>query len=127
MGKAVTIPATINVTLYEQKLSLSDEFKQNLQQLFPGDPLSDVFVAPQNVKSSTASIPVQFKLQYPLWPVLALMGSILLLIVLALIAMAFGSKRKRYEIWINGLKKQSIQVKPFGKCSIYGEAGREIA
>ena len=127
MGKAVTIPATIDVTLYEQKLSLSDEFKQNLQQLFPGDPLSDVFVAPQNIKSSTATIPVQFKLQYPLWPVLVLMGGILLLIVLGIIALAFGSKRKRYEIWVNGLKKQTIQVKPFGKCSIYGEAGREIA
>lgn len=127
MGKAVTIPATINVTLYEQKLSLSDEFKQNLQQLFPGDPLSDVFVAPQNIKSSTATIPVQFKLQYPLWPVVALMSGIILLVVLALVAMALASKRKRYEIWVNGLKKQTIQMKPFGKCSIYGEAGREIA
>lgn len=127
MGKAVMIPATINVTLYEQKLSLSDEFKQNLQQLFPGDPLSDVFVAPQNIKSSTATIPVQFKLQYPLWPVVMLIGGIILLVVLALVAMALVSKRKRYEIWVNGLKKQTIQMKPFGKCSIYGEAGREIA
>ncbi|OAL76343.1 hypothetical protein [Acinetobacter terrae] len=127
MGKAVTIPATINVTLSEQKLSLSDEFKENLQHLFPGDPLSDVFVAPQNIKSSTAAIPVQFKLQYPLWPVVVLMGGILLLIVLVILAMALASKRKRYEIWVNGLKKQTIQIKPFAKCSIYGEAGREIA
>lgn len=127
MGKAVTIPATINVTLYEQKLSLSDEFKGNLQQLFPGDPLSDVFVAPQNIQSSTAQIPVQFKLQYPLWPVVLMIVGILLLIVFAIVAAALSSKRKRYEVWVNGLKKQTIQIKPFGKCSIYGDAGREIA
>lgn len=127
MGKAVTIPAKIDVTLYEQKLSLSEDFKQNLQSLFPGDPLSDVFVAPQSIQSSTASIPVQFKLQYPLWPVLVMMGAALLAILIAILAMVLGSKRKRYEVWVNGLKKQTIQLKPFSRCSIYGEAGKEIA
>ena len=52
---------------------------------------------------------------------------ILLLIVFAIVAAALSSKRKRYEVWVNGLKKQTIQIKPFGKCSIYGDAGREIA
>ncbi|MEG0342311.1 MAG: hypothetical protein RR633_09000 [Acinetobacter sp.] len=127
MGKAVTIPAKIDVTLYEQKLSLSEDFKQNLQSLFPGDPLSDVFVAPQSIQSSRASIPVQFKLQYPLWPVLVMMGAALFAILIAISAMVLVSKRKRYEVWVNGLKKQTIQLKPFSRCAIYGEAGKEIA
>lgn len=127
MGKAVTIPANIDVTLYEQKLSLSEDFKQNLQALFPGDPLSDVFVAPQSIQSSTATIPVQFRLQYPLWPVVIMIAGLLLAIVLSLLAFALGSKRKKYDVWVNGLKKQTIQLKPFSKISVYGEAGKEIA
>ncbi|TCM67534.1 hypothetical protein EC844_10848 [Acinetobacter calcoaceticus] len=127
MGKAVTIPATINVTLYEQKLSLSEEFKENLQSIFPGDPLSDVFVAPQSIQSSTATIPVQFKLQYPLWPIVVMFGALLFIILLLLLAAVLGSKRKRYDVWVNGIKKQTIQLKPFGRCSIYADSGREIA
>lgn len=127
MGKAVTIPATINVTLYEQKLTLSEEFKTNLQDLFPGDPLSDVFVAPENIKSSTAQIPVQFKLQYPLWPVIAIFMLLGLMVLCMLFAMLFGTKRKKYEVWINGLKKQTIQLKLFGQYRIYSESGAEIA
>ena len=127
MGKAVTIPANIDVTLYEQKLSLSEDFKQNLQALFPGDPLSDVFVAPQSIQSSTATIPVQFRLQYPLWPVVVMILGLLLAVVLGLIALALSSKRKKYDVWVNGLKKQTVQLKPFSKVSVYGEAGKEIA
>lgn len=127
MGKAVTIPADIDVTLYEQKLSLSEDFKQNLQSLFPGDPLSDVFVAPQTIQSSTATIPVQFRLQYPLWPVIVMIAGILLAIVLSLVALALGSKRKKYDVWVNGVKRQTIQLKPFSKISVYAEAGKEIA
>jgi len=127
MGKAVTIPANIDVTLYEQKLSLSEDFEQNLQNLFPGDPLADVFVAPQSIQSSTATIPVQFRLQYPLWPVLVMIAGILLALVLGIFALALSSKRKKYDIWVNGLKKQTIQLKPFSKISVYGDSGNEIA
>lgn len=127
MGKAVTIPANIDVTLYEQKLSLSEDFKQNLQSLFPGDPLSDVFVAPQSIQSSTATIPVQFRLQYPLWPVVVMIAGILLALVLGILALALSSKRKKYDVWVNGLKKQTIQLKPFSKMSVYGDSGKEIA
>lgn len=127
MGKAVTIPAKIDVTLYEQKLSLSEEFKTNLQGLFPGDPLSDVFVAPENIQSSTAEIPVQFKLQYPLWPLIVMFTLLGLLFLSLLLAMLLGTRRKKYEVWVNGLKKQTIQLKAFGKCSIYAETGAEIA
>ena len=127
MGKAVTIPANIDVTLYEQKLSLSEDFKQNLQSLFPGDPLSDVFVAPKTIQSSTATIPVQFRLQYPLWPVVVMIAGILLALVLGILALALSSKRKKYDVWVNGLKKQTIQLKPFSKMSVYGDSGKEIA
>lgn len=127
MGKAVTIPAKIDVTLYQQQLSLSDEFKQNLEHLFPGDPLSDVFVAPQSIKASTATIPVQFRLQYPLWPVLVMIAGLILLILAIILAMVLGNKTRRYEVWVNGLKKQTIQLRPFAKQTIYGEAGKEIA
>lgn len=88
MGKQVIVPAQVQVTLYEQQLTLSDQFKQNLQDLFPNDPLSDVFVAPSNIQSSTAIIPVQFRLQYPLWSVMVMMAGILFGILLLIFLFA---------------------------------------
>ena len=41
--------------------------------------------------------------------------------------MVLGNKTRRYEVWVNGLKKQTIQLRPFAKQTIYGEAGKEIA
>lgn len=127
MGKKVIIPATINVTLYEQKLSLSDEFKLNFEQLFPGDPLSEIFIAPQTAKSSSAVIPVQFRLQYPLWPLLIMIAGAIFIIVALLVAIALGGKRKKYDIWVNGVKNSTIQLKPFSKQVIYNDSRQEVA
>ena len=127
MGKQVILPAQVQVTLYEQQLSLSDQFKQNLQDLFPNDPLSDVFVAPSNIQSSTAIIPVQFRLQYPLWSVMVMMAGILFGILLLIFLFVLLSKSKRYDVLINGSKKQSIQLKPFSTQNIYGENAKIIA
>lgn len=127
MGKKVVIPAHINVTFYDQKLSLSDEFKQNLQSLFPNDPLSDVFVAPESIKSSTAVIPVQFRLQYPIWPIFVVMAGGVLLLLLFILLLALSSKANRYDVLVNGVKKQTIRLKPFSKQNIYGDNTRVIA
>ena len=127
MGKQVIVPAQVQVTLYEQQLTLSDQFKQNLQDLFPNDPLSDVFVAPSNIQSSTAIIPVQFRLQYPLWSVMVMMAGILFGILLLIFLFVLLSKSKRYDVLINGSKKQSIQLKPFSTQNIYGENAKIIA
>ena len=127
MGKKVIIPAQIEVTFYNQKLTLSDQFKQNLETLFPNDPLSDVFVAPSNIETSTAIIPVQFRLQYPIWPLIVVMVGIVVLLIFLLWLLAFRSKSKRYDVLVNGVKKHSIQLKPFSTQNIYGENAKVIA
>lgn len=127
LGKEITIPATINVTLYEQKLSLSENFKNNLQELFPGDPLSDVFVAPESIKSSTATIPVQFKLKYPEWPMYVALGLFIFLLAAVALLLTLLFRQHRYEVRINGLKTQTIQLKPFKQQSIYSEDYQEVA
>jgi len=70
MGKQVTVPATVEISLDQQQLHISDDFRQNLATLFPGDPLSDVFVPPATIQASTARIPIALRVQYPLLPVL---------------------------------------------------------
>ena len=127
MGKKITIPAQVQVTLYEQRLTLSEQFKQNLQDLFPNDPLSDVFVAPSNIQSSTAVIPVQFRLQYPLWSVMVMISGVLGSLLLLIFLLAFSSKSKRYDVLVNGIKKQTIQLKPFSSQNIYGDNSKIIA
>jgi hypothetical protein len=56
-----------------------------------------------------------------------MIAGILLALVLGILALALSSKRKKYDVWVNGLKKQTIQLKPFSKMSVYGDSGKEIA
>ena len=48
-------------------------------------------------------------------------------ILLLIFLFALLSKSKRYDVLINGIKKQSIQLKPFSTQNIYGENAKIIA
>ncbi|MGB3392386.1 MAG: hypothetical protein WA956_01330 [Stenotrophomonas sp.] len=117
MGKQVTVPATVEIALDQQQLRISDDFRQNLAALFPGDPLSDVFVPPATIQASTARIPIALRVQYPLLPVLLVVGAALLLVVaLALLAMLSG-RTARHDIVVDGYKR-TVAVKAFATLEI---------
>lgn len=112
MGKQVTIPATVEISLDQQQLRISDDFRRDLAALFPGDPLSDVFVPPATIQASTARIPIALRVQYPLLPVLLVTGGALLLVlVLAVLAMLAG-RTARHEVVVDGYKR-SVAMKAF--------------
>jgi len=112
MGKQVTIPATVEIALDQQRLRISDGFRGELADLFPGDPLSDVFIPPDTIQASTARIPIALRVQYPLLPVLLLVGAALLLVAgLTLLAVLAG-RTARYEIVVDGYRR-TVALKAF--------------
>ncbi|MEW7850090.1 hypothetical protein AB2N08_15455 [Massilia aurea] len=122
MGKQVIMPMSVGLGLSNQRLALPASFKTEMQDLFPGDPLSDVFVPPDSVRSSTAQVPLIVRVQYPLTPVLVMVGGVLaLLLALA----AFGllaMKSTRYPIVVNGVRR-NVVLKPFKSLAIQSDDG----
>ena len=125
MGKQVLLPMRAQVGLSEQRLALASSFGKDLQELFPGDPISDMFTPPDSVRASQATIPLLVRIQYPLLPVLAMLGGILAF-VLGLLALGFaGTRAARYKVLVDGVQRQ-VLLKPFKSVQIRDDNGRDI-
>jgi hypothetical protein len=125
MGKQVLVPARVEIELDHQQLRIADVFRHNLEGLFPGDPLADVFVPPQAIAASTATVPVLFRVQYPLLPVILLIGAVLLFIVaLACIAWLAG-RTARFEVVIDGYPRK-VALKAFATLDLTDPNGAPV-
>jgi len=125
MGKQVMLPMQAQVGLSEQRLALAPSFGQDLQELFPGDPISSMFTPPDSVRASQATIPLLVRIQYPLLPVLVILGGVLAL-VLGLLALGLlGTRATRYKVMADGVQRQ-VLLKPFKSVQIRDDNGRDI-
>lgn len=125
MGKQVLLPLTLEMGLTGQQLALSEGFAAELHELFPGDPISEMFTPPDSVRASQMRVPLLVRIQYPLTPVLALMGALLLLVG-GLAALGLVSRSsKRYELVVDGNKRNFV-LKPFASLAIKDGEGRLV-
>ena len=125
MGKRMTIPAAVEIRLDEQKLRVSEPFRDKVMVLFPGDPLSDVFTPPLSIDASSATIPIQLRIQYPLWPLMVAFAAMATVVMsgLALLVLVGGSGR--HEVWIDGSKRFVI-LKPFRTVELQDASGNTV-
>ena len=125
MGKQVLMPMSVSLGLRDQRLALPDSFRAEMDELFPGDPLSEVFVPPTSVRSSNANVPLLVRVQYPLTPVLTIVAAVLALLA-ALAAFALlAAKSTRYPIVVNGVRRHVV-LKPFKSLSIQTDDGEAV-
>lgn len=123
MGKQVLLPMMVEMRLKGQQLALSEGFSAELRELFPGDPISEVFTPPDSVRASLMRVPLLVRIQYPLMPVL--MGGLLLLVA-GLVALGLASRSsKRYELVVDG-NKRNVVLKPFANLAIKDGEGRLV-
>lgn len=126
MGKQVLIPMQVDMALADQQLALDEDFKQQLRELFPGDPISDVLVPPASVKSSQARVPLLLRVQYPLLPVILVMGALLVLVAaFAAVGLLWG-RSSRYPVQVDGVRRQ-IMLKPFSTEQVRDQNGTPVA
>lgn len=125
MGKQVLLPMKATLGLSEQRLALSASFAAELQDLFPGDPISEVFTPPDSVRASQATIPLLVRIQYPLLPVLLMVGAILALLLALVVFGLLGTRSTRYRLLVDGLPRQ-VLLKPFKSLRITDAAGQDI-
>lgn len=125
-GSAYVLPGRIELHLADQRLELSQPFRQRMAQLFPGDPLPDIFTPPARVQASRAVLPVQVRVHYGMGPLVALGGAALALLAM-LAAAAWAWMRPRLaHLTVNDeartLRGRAGTVQP-----VYDAGGRQVA
>ena len=126
LGKHVQVEGTVDITLGNQRLALSDTFRDDLNALFPGDPISEVFAPPQDTLASRVSIPLLIRITYPLYPLIIIGAAFLLALGLILLALGLFTRPRDYHIRVDG-QMQTCRLKPFQRRQLYCGAGDLVA
>ncbi|WP_368737939.1 hypothetical protein [Massilia sp. CCM 8734] len=125
-GSAYVLPGRIELQLSEQRLELSQDFRQRMATLFPGDPLPDIFTPPAQINGSSAALPIEVRVHYGVGPLVAAIGAALALLGAAAWAMlAMARPRKAYvtvEDELRTMQARAGTVQP-----IYDKAGNKVA
>lgn len=125
MGKQIQLPMVVEMALTDQQLVPSAAFTAQLRELFPGDPISEMFTPPDSVRASQTTVPLQVRIQYPLAPVLAMMGGVLLLVGAMLGGLVLARSSKRYEVLVDGVRR-SFVLKPFSTVPVVDGDGNPV-
>ncbi|WP_317204334.1 hypothetical protein [Janthinobacterium sp.] len=125
-GSAVVLLGSIEVRLGEQRLELSQGFRQRMAALFPGDPLPDIFTPPSQVQGSRALLPIEVRVHYGMAPLLALIGAGFALLG-ALAALAVGLTRGRTVLLTVEGELRTVSTRAGMRQPIFDQAGRRVA
>jgi len=125
-GSAYVLPGTIELHLADQQLALSSGFRQRMTELFPGDPLPDIFTPPNQVQASTAVLPIEVRVHYGSGPLLAA-GAGLLALLAAAAAAAYGWMRPRRALVTVEDEQRTMHARTGTVQPIYDKAGNEVA
>ena len=125
-GSAYVLPGRIELHLTNQRLELSQAFRQRMAALFPGDPLPDIFTPPSTVQASHAVLPLEVRVHYGMGPLAALGGlAALLLAAAAAAAWAYGRPRVAQVTVEDELR--TMRARPGTTQPIYDKAGTQVA
>jgi hypothetical protein len=125
-GSAYIVPGQIQLQLDEQQLRPSPAFTARMAELFPGDPLPEIFTPPPEIRQSQVSLPLQVRVQYGLTPLLALLGVLgALAAVATLVAYQLGKLRK-VGYWLDG-RQFYLQGRAGQRYPIHDMYGQNVA
>ena len=125
-GSAYVMPGRIELTLADQRLELSQAFRQRMETLFPGDPLPEIFTPPARIHGSTAVLPIEVRVHYGIAPLAALIGAGLALVTaLGAAALAYGRPRRTYLTVEDELR--TVHTRAGVTQPIFDKAGNKVA
>ncbi|WP_426192918.1 hypothetical protein [Massilia sp. DWR3-1-1] len=124
-GSAFVLPGQIELRLTDQKLALSQVFRDRMAALFPGDPLPDIFTPPERIKASTALLPLEVRVHYGMAPLIALIAAALVAAgALVATALAVGRPRKAV-VTVDG-EARTMRTRAGLTQPIFDKAGRKV-
>lgn len=125
-GSAYVVPGQIELRLTDQRLELSQAFRQRMAALFPGDPLPEIFTPPAQIHGSTALLPIEVRVHYGIGPLVALIGAGLALVAaLGSAALAYGRPRRTYLTVEDELR--TVHTRAGVTQPVFDKAGNKVA
>jgi hypothetical protein len=125
-GSAAVLPGAIEVQLSEQKLELSQAFRERMAALFPGDPLPDIFTPPSQVQGSRAVLPLEVRMQFGVAPLLALLGGVAALLLAGAGAVISATRPRKVQVTVDG-ELRTLHVKAGNSQPLFDKAGNKVA
>ena len=125
-GSAQVLPGRIEVRLANQQLELSQAFRARMAELFPGDPLPDIFTPPAEIQHSRAILPVEVRLQHGSGPLLAAIGGLFALLAAAGALLVAATRGRKVLVSVDG-EQRTLRTKAGAKIPLYNAAGDQVA
>lgn len=125
-GSAAVLPGAIEVQLSEQKLELSQAFRERMAALFPGDPLPDIFTPPSQVQGSRAVLPLEVRMQFGIAPLLALLGGVAALLLGGAALAVAAARPRKVQVTVEG-ELRTLHVKAGNSQPLFDKAGNKVA
>ena len=125
-GSAYVVPGQIELQLSDQRLELSQAFRQRMDALFPGDPLPDIFTPPARIGSSSALLPIEVRVHYGVAPLMALIGAgLALAAALGGAALAYARPR-RVQLTVEG-ELRTLHTRAGITQPVFDKTGTKVA
>lgn len=124
-GSGHQVPGVMLFRLDDQRLTISPVFVHKMNELFPGDPLPDLFVPGEDAKSSLTNRPIMVVVNYPMWPlILVVMSALTLLVTGGYLASAMLSPKK-FKVIVDGVQK-TYALKAFSSVAVQNDRGERV-
>ena len=111
MGTEYTTMGKIELALEHQELKVSKTFIDRMANIFPGDPLPDVFQPGKEANASAVSLPVEMRVKYPVYPLIIVGVIALLALATAVVLFATLMRTATYIVRIEGGERRSVSMR----------------
>lgn len=124
-GSGYRTSGVIQFALQDQQLALSKDFAKSMSDLFPKDPLPDLFIPGDAARKSVTAQELLINVTYPIWPLVVVATLGLLILGGGGGALILARQEKVYKVSVDGQQK-SIALRPYGQAMLKNAAGEKI-
>lgn len=124
-GNGYTSQGVVLFQLEDQKLAISNEFTKSMSDLFPHDPLPDLFVPGESAKKSVTRQAFIIRVNYPAWPLIVLATLGLMLSGSVVGGFVIMRREKVFRVSIDGTQK-SYGLRPFSQAVVKDQQGNRV-
>lgn len=124
-GSGYHASGVIQFELSNQQLVISRDFVNAMAELFPNDPLPDLFVPGESANNSVTVQPLVIEVLYPTWPTLVLGFFLLAAMASVITGITVMRREKIYKVSVDGIQKP-YGLRPFAEVVIKNSLGERV-
>lgn len=125
LGSGYCANGILQFELKDQQLAISKEFVQSMSEIFPNDPLPELFIPGESAKNSVTKQQLLIQVVYPSWPIIVLGGLLLAIVASVITGLIVMRREKLYKVSVDGVQKP-YGLRPFGEAVIKNAEGERV-